>query len=564
MARPLDTLTVRQRFAGARGAYKHIEGVVEFYAPAVAAALNSRRQEVDDDDAPPPSTLATSGFPALEAQLWPGVTAAGADSAHRALASMRGVVQRIHALGDALVPTTAQLLEVARQELARVSTLGIAGFDTPVTKAALPECAEALEGVRALLAVDRPRWLRAAMAYRVADSALGATAVQLRAAPDFERFARLPFLAQVAIPAAHALDALRRTSGTPVIAIQRFWRADAASPYDADAFDPQVFAAGDAPPPAPALVALGARLFQETALSGTGTRACVSCHIPSRAFADGLVRPSRLDRPGLVARHTPTLINAGLTNAYFADGRAPSLEEQVVRVLESPAEMGSSAERAAATLERLPAYGQAFAAAFADGRGRGDAQAITPVRVRQALAAYVRSLVALNSRFDRAVRGDLTQLTASEQRGFDVFMGKAACGTCHFAPLFNGTTPPLYRNADVEVIGVPVSPDRPTVLDADAGRGAVDHLPIHQGAFKTPTLRNISRTAPYFHHGAYPSLGSVLAFYNRGGGQGSGATVPAQTLIAQPLHLSAEELRDLESFLGTLVDTAVVRPGKAP
>lgn len=275
--------------------------------------------------------------------------------------------------------------------------------------------------------------------------------------------------------------------------------------------------------------------------------------MPSQAFTDGVSRQRDIRGAGFVQRHTPTLLNAALSPAYFADERAPSLEEQVVRVLESPSEMASSIDRATAMVNASAEYRTAFAQSFAQSPGTP----ISPLQVRQAIAAYVRSLTALNSRFDRAVRGELTQLTRDEQHGFDVFMGKAGCGSCHFAPLLNGTTPPLYRNADVEVIGVPISPKRPRVLDSDHGRGEVDKLPLHDRAFKTPTVRNATLSGPYFHHGAYSSLREVIDFYDRGGGKGAGARVPTQTLSATPLHLSDGEKRDLEAFLGALMDTVV-------
>ena len=542
-----DSTSVRAAFAGARRAYKRVEGVVEGYAPAIAAALNSRRQEVDDDDAPPPSSLAASGFPALESLLWPTVSARTAAAAPPIVDGMRSVVDRIRALSDAAMPTTAQLLEFTRLELARVMTLGIAGFDTPVTGAAMTESADAIDGLRELLASDPPRWRRVSAAYRTTDSSLAATATALRAEPDPARFDRLQFLVAHAIPAAHAVEALRRATGTPPVGMQRFWRVGSASPYDTGAFDPRVFAMSDAPEPSPAVVALGERLFSEPALSGTGTRACSSCHQRAHAFTDGLPRAARIDGHGTVRRHTPTLLNAALSPAYFADERAPSLEEQVVRVLESESEMASSIDRAAAAVRAMPSYRSAFARAFA----APESGAVTPVHLRQAIAAFVRSLVALDSRFDRAARGDAALLSASERRGFDVFMGKAACGTCHFAPLFNGTTPPLYRNADVEVIGTP---------DADSGRAAIDHLPLHHRAFKTPTLRNVTLTAPYMHHGAYRTLRDVIDFYDRGGGAGAGARIPNQTLPATPLHLTETEKRDLEAFLGALTDTVVAPP----
>ncbi len=551
---PLDSLRVRRAFVETRVAYKHLEGVVEFYAPAVAAALNSRRQEVDDDDAPPPSMLPASGFPALEALLWPTVTSVNAREAVAIVDDMRATGERVHQVADAVVPTAAQLIEVARQELARLSILSIAGFDTPVTGAWLTESAAAVDGIRSLLKADPSIWSDASLQLRAADRSLAAMSTALRAG-SLESFERLPFLVQRAIPAAHAVDALRAASGVRSVAIQRFWRATAASPYDADAFDPLVYAASGHAPTSASVRALGERLFHDPSLSGTGTRSCATCHVPSHAFTDGVGRQRDIRGAGFVKRHSPTLLNAALSPAYFADERAPSLEEQVVRVLESPSEMASSIDRATAVVNASASYRAEFAQSFDHSI---DAQ-VTPLQVRQAIAAYVRSLVALNSRFDRAVRGDLTQMTREEQHGFDVFMGKAGCGSCHFAPLFNGTTPPLYRNADVEVIGVPASPKSPRVLDADHGRGDVDKLPLHDRAFKTPTVRNATLAGPYFHHGAYASLREVIDFYDRGGGQGAGARVPNQTLSATPLHLSDDEKRDLESFLGALLDTTIIR-----
>ncbi|HKW49936.1 MAG TPA: hypothetical protein VJN70_20930, partial [Gemmatimonadaceae bacterium] len=179
-------------------------------------------------------------------------------------------------------------------------------------------------------------------------------------------------------------------------------------------------------------------------------------------------------------------------------------------------------------------------------------------RLRVAIAAYVRTLVALNSRFDRALRGDTSAITGAERRGFTVFMGKARCGTCHFAPLFNGLMPPELVESEPEIIGVPEKRAiQHARLDADDGRGDVDHEPTHAKAFRVPTLRNIALTAPYMHNGAYATLEEVVDFYNRGGGTGIGAKVPGQTLAAQPLHLTSGEHRDLIAFLGTLTDTIV-------
>jgi cytochrome c peroxidase len=541
---------VRLAFRTARRRYKHVEGAVELYAPALAAALNSRRQEVDDDDAPPPSTLAPTGFPALEALLWPRLEASHTDSAIRIVEGMRPLARRLRSLAPSLVPTESQVVEIARLEIARVSTLGIAGFDAPRTGESLRECADALDGVRDLIEAAGPGlWPRLESERDSLERALADAAYYLRAHPGFRGFNRLAFITGYADPAARALDALRRASGTTALRIPRAWRVEAASVYGDGAFDVGAYAPSGTPRATPALVALGARLFADPSLSGSGTRSCASCHDPRRSFADGVARAASIGPVGSrVLRNTPTLLNAALQPAQFADERSVTLEDQVLEVLRSPTEMGSSAERAARSLSGSAEYRSSFASAFGDARP----SAISALRVRQALAAYMRTLVALDSRFDRAVRGDTTAMTAKERHGFTLFMGKAGCGTCHFAPLFSGNTPPLYMSSDVEVIGTPASPSRPSRLDSDSGRARVDHLALHVRAFKTPSLRNVSATGPYMHNGAFRTLDEVVRFYDAGGGLGAGARIGNQTLSADSLHLTSPERAAIVAFLGAL------------
>lgn len=547
---------IRSAFRLTRARYKRVEGIVEFYAPALAAALNSRRQEVDDDDAPPPSTIAPSGFPALEQFVFPVVTRATADSARRLAIAMRSPVARVRGLAAAITPTDPQIIEITRLELARVSTLGIAGFDAPKTGEGMLESAEALEGIRGIfLRTGDARWPQLKRERAGIDLTLAAAAQYLRAHSDFESSDRLTFLAEYAEPAARAIDLLRRASRTPAMIMPRAWRADVPSVYGADAFDPHAYTPLTAPPQTDELIALGARLFLDPRLSGTGARSCASCHTPKRAFTDGLPTAASISRGTTVARNTPSLINAGLEPRLFADERAASLEDQALEVLRSPAEMGSSDVAAAAAIAKDERYRGEFAHAFrADSAG-----AISPLHLRQALAAYVRSLVAMNSRFDRAVRGDTAVMSQVEKRGFNLFMGKAACGTCHFAPLFSGDTPPLYHASDVEVIGTPASPAHPAQLDADSGRARLDHLPSHLRAFKTPSLRNVALTAPYMHHGRFATLDDVLRFYDGGGGLGAGAKIENQTLSGDALRLTSEERSAIVAFLGTLTDTLTGR-----
>jgi len=551
---------IQTAFEHARERYKLVEGATEFYAPALAAAFNSRRQEVDDDDAPPPSTLAASGFPALESLLYPSLRETNADSARRMVDGMRPLARRLRTLVPALVPTEGQVIDLARLEIARVSTLGISGFDAPLTGDAMREGAVALEGVRAMCgAAGIAYWPTRSHERASLDTALSEAAEYLRAHPDFESFNRLAFISTYAERAAIALDSLRRASGVTFARVPRGWRVDAPSVYSAHAFDARAYAPSGAPAATPQLIALGARLFAEPALSGNGARSCASCHRPDHDFTDGLTRAASIGPLGTrVARHTPTILNSGLQPAQFADERAATLEDQALEVLRSPAEMASSDVHAAAQLRAKPEYAALFATAF------GPAQStITPLRLRQALAAYVRSLVTMDSRFDRAVRGDTSAMSAEERRGFTLFMGKAGCGTCHFAPLFSGVTPPLYMSSDVEVIGTPSSPRHARALDPDSGRAGIDHLPTHLRAFKTRSLRNVARSAPYMHNGAFRTLDDVIRFYDGGGALGAGARITNQTLAPDSLHLSASERSAIVAFIGSLTSDQPTTPRRA-
>jgi cytochrome c peroxidase len=280
--------------------------------------------------------------------------------------------------------------------------------------------------------------------------------------------------------------------------------------------------------------------------------------MPKRApLVPGVPRPAGAPP----ARHTPTLLNAALQPTLFDDGRARGLEQQIATVLADPDEMHSSIDTAVHRVVGDSTYRIAFARAF----GAPPDRAVTPVALSVAIASYIRSLVALNSPFDRAVRGDSAALSATARRGFTVFMGKGRCGTCHFAPLFNGTQPPSYLASDPEIIGVP---ERPALqhaqLDPDPGRGGIDKVDAHRFAFKVPTVRNAALTAPYMHNGAFPSLDDVVSFYDAGGGTGIGVALPYQTLFDQPLKLTPGERADLIAFVSALTDTSGTVPQANP
>ncbi|HTF82152.1 MAG TPA: hypothetical protein VL947_10515, partial [Cytophagales bacterium] len=148
-------------------------------------------------------------------------------------------------------------------------------------------------------------------------------------------------------------------------------------------------------------------------------------------------------------------------------------------------------------------------------------------------------------------------LSSQVSKGYNLFMGKAGCGTCHFAPTFGGLAPPYFDDTEGEIIGVP-SNKSADALDADLGRAQGkmrERTYIYAHAFKTPSLRNVELTAPYMHNGVFDSLEEVMDFYNKGGGQGIGLVVPNQTLPAKPLHLDKTEIAAIIMFMKSLTDT---------
>lgn len=465
------------------------------------------------------------------------------------VAIMRRSVFALRGLAPHFVLAEAQLLDALRTELANISVWSLAGLDSDESGDAIAESVQALNGMQTLAGLVA-RTSGKVLWTELADSVAHASR-QLSKNSDFATANRLHFVAIETAAIGRSLNRLRRATSGIDSTLRLVWKSAAATVFERDAFDASAYAPAFALRPSPEVIALGHRLFHEPLLSGNRSRACATCHVPALAFADGLARHAALGRSaGMLARNTPTLLNVALQPSFFADARVRTLEEQIAAVLASPHEMASSAGLAAERLRNDSSYRAQFERVIGSG-----AESLTETTVRSVLATYVRSLVHLNSRFDRAVQGDTASLTAEERRGFTVFMGKARCGTCHFAPLFGGVIPPRYAESEFEIIGVPSRVDTiGATIDSDAGRAGIDSIEVHRYAFSVPTLRNIARTAPYMHNGVYATLEQVVDFYDRGGGRAVGVTIPYQTLPAKPLRLSADDKSALVAFMRALTD----------
>ncbi|MDR6806394.1 cytochrome c peroxidase [Dyadobacter sp. BE34] len=434
----------------------------------------------------------------------------------------------------------AQVLESVRLELVRVMTLSISGFDAPLLKSGINEALVSLQTIDGVL---KP-YIQSSQKHVLGDLLAGAEAA-LAKGDDFDHFDRLHFLIHHALPLQEHLGSM--ISGMELVINEKgVLNYNTKNIFRPGAFT-QTALGGDKGDSA--LTDFGEKLFFETRLSSNGTRSCASCHNPALHFTDGLPRSIGIHPGQAVRRNAPSLLYSSFQHAQFWDGRARTLEEQIRTVIHDSLEMNGKPAEMIRKFARERQYRRLIR------KVSPSRKALNDTIIYKAIAAYVRTLQPFNSDFDRYIAGDRTALTDHQVKGFNLFMGKAQCGTCHFAPLFNGLIPPTYTLTEFEILGTTASDDllHPKT-DPDQGRFETRPTPYYRGAFKTPTVRNAAVTAPYMHNGALGSLEKVVEFYDKGGGVGLGLAIPDQTLPATPLNLSEEEKSDLIAFLHSLTD----------
>jgi cytochrome c peroxidase len=288
-------------------------------------------------------------------------------------------------------------------------------------------------------------------------------------------------------------------------------------------------------PPSSAKIALGKRLFFDTRLSRTNDVACATCHDPAKGWSNGQRFATGVDGR-LGTRNSPTLINVAYNAASFWDGRAGSLEEQALMPIQHPNEMDLPLAALVKKLNADEQYRRQFREVFGT-----DASADA---IAKAIAAFERTIVARDAPIDHFVAGDKTALSPAALRGMQLFFGDARCHVCHAGPNF---TDNRFHN-----VGVGVDADPP-----DRGREQFTGEAKERGAFKTPTLREVARTAPYMHDGSFATLNDVVRHYNFGV---TDAENEYRDQELQVLYLSEEQVADLVTFLkeGLSGDTEVV------
>ena len=280
-----------------------------------------------------------------------------------------------------------------------------------------------------------------------------------------------------------------------------------------------------------AKAALGRTLFFDPVLSADGKVSCATCHDPKRGFADP--RPIAVGVFGRVGkRHSPALVNRGFGRMQFWDGRADTLEGQVLQPIADANEMGNTIAAAVARLTADKTYRAAFASVFDDG--------VNADNLARALSSFVRTIKSVDTPYDRFLAGDKTALSADAQAGLEVFRRRGRCAVCHSEPAL---TDEWFHNTGVAWKGDGAGGGS----FVDEGRSAVSNAPRDRGSFKTPTLREIGRTSPYMHDGSLETLAAVVEFYDAGGRPNLN-----RSRVLRPLGLTAEEKRVLIAFLESL------------
>jgi cytochrome c peroxidase len=292
---------------------------------------------------------------------------------------------------------------------------------------------------------------------------------------------------------------------------------------------------------------IGKLLFYDPILSGNNLRSCASCHKSSEYFTDTTQRTAfQFDHQQHLPRNTPTLIDAIYNHLLMLDGKHISLQAQGKDVITNPVEMGSNEKDLFRKLMSCREYREAFKKFV---KLTPEEKGLSMDHITSALSFYYGSFSLFSAPFDDAMNNK-ARVGEDVQKGFNLFMSKAKCGTCHFVPYFNGVKPP-YVSSEFEVLGTPDDTSF-TRLSPDKGRFLINPAPETLDAFRTGSIRNAQYTKPYMHNGVFSSLEQVIDFYDAGGGTGKRLTVSNQTLPGDSLKLSSKEKQELMAFIRSL------------
>ncbi len=545
---------LKSSYHEARKHYKHVEFFIEYHSPREAKYFINGPLVPKVDHELSSKAFLPQGFQRIEELLFTSPEISDTLALHKEYDLLLAQLSGMDEYYQYIEMSDGQLLEMCQLELFRISAMNLSGYDATISQTNVQEslwCMEGIENVLSAFKFYTTKSEQIKRSYKKLVNGVLKSKKYLLKNPDYSTFDRLTFITTCINPLNQSLIQFHNFSELKWNERNQALKLNQGFLFGKENYNIQYFSIYYHDTVNLQLQAqLGKLLFFDPVLSGNNKRSCVSCHNPAKAFTDGYSKNKEFEGTDELPRNTPTLLNAIYQKAFFYDGRAYELEKQIMEVVHSKNEMQGSLNETVHKLRNSSEYKHLFSNAFA---GSADS-AITPYSIQKAITEYEKTLLSLDSRFDKYLHGDKSKLSAREINGYNLFAGKALCGSCHFFPLFNGTVPPFYNDSEFEVIGTPEDASNKK-LDADKGRYTVTKYDEQMYAFKTPTIRNIELTGPYMHNGIYTTLEEVVEFYHKGGGAGFKYKVPNQTLPFDSLVLTQKEKTDIVLFLKTLTDT---------
>lgn len=445
----------------------------------------------------------------------------------------------------------AMIIHAIKEALIRSFTLGITGFDTPASDHAIEDFKQVNTGVLSTLLYYKERFSTPL----INNIETHFKAIQYTSFEDFDRYA---YLVEQLIPILENLEGIRVAanleSKEELNRLVLPLNSTFTNPFQADFLNSSYYTNIPNNSINLAQIKLGKQLFNDPILSDNQTTSCATCHHEKIAFTDQLERSMNGDKSQTTNRNSPSLNYSIYASAYFYDLRAHDLKNQFDHVIHNEKEFNSSYPAIIKKLNQKEDYKEKFETNYAE-----YPSPISNASINHALKSYLMSLPRFDAPFDQLVQNKTKEIPTELRQGFNLFMGKAQCATCHFPPTFSGLVPPAYADTESEVLGVLVNEDfKHPKLDKDLGRInnriAKDNYVFFANSFKTVSIRNAALTAPYMHNGSIKTLEKVIEFYNLGGGLGMGLDLPHQTLPNDPLNLTPAEKDALVVFIKSLTD----------
>ncbi len=546
---------IKSRYLSLRKAFKKWEYLGEYTDPVfVKEYVNGAPLPQMEKNSFGPNVIQPKGLQAIDELLY----------SKDAKNSKKELSQLVNALYDEISKHNLRTIYdrdvfvASRQALVRVYTLGLTGFDTPGSLNGIDDAKVLLTAMRGDI-LHYKEYVAVKSLVQEIDLLMAGFTEFLRVNNNFNTLDRLKLLIDFVNPLYTKLFELHSTLGyefpEEYVTAPQPLNYKSKGLFESDFLKAEYYNRVPKIYNTTASVALGKTLFFDPILSENNERACASCHAPEKGFTDQLQKSVAFGKEGYLKRNSPTLLNAIYSEKYFHDLRARSFEDQTEHVITNPQEFNTTLLQLVQKLNKSEEYKMQFKKTY----GYPEEE-ISLKYIQFSISAYLTTLVSHNSLFDKYVRGEVKTLHPEIKEGYNLFMGKAACGTCHYAPLFNGTVPPYFKESESEVLGLPQDPyAKKLQLDPDEGRGnslLKDRVEFYLYSFKTPTVRNVELTAPYMHNGAYKTLEDVMDFYNKGGGLGLKIDVPGQTLSGDELKLNKKEIKSIIAFMKALTDTS--------